>query len=119
MSHSGDAPVSLITHPAATLKRNAMSVTDRRQAERTNRVGSRIMVDEMMVSAERALLARAAERGWIAEQAAADRGRATFSIKRLHHVVGATMLRVGARLQSACGVTPAGVMLACRLAVTR
>jgi hypothetical protein len=77
------------------------------------------MVDEMMVSAERALLVRAAERGWLTEQAAAHPGHATFSIDRLHHAVGVTMLRAGARLQSACGATPAGVMLTCRLAATR
>jgi hypothetical protein len=73
------------------------------------------MVEEMMVSTERTLLVKAAERGWMAEQAAAHHGQATVSAGYLHYVVRAT-LRAGTRLQSAGGITPAGVMLRCRLA---
>jgi hypothetical protein len=74
------------------------------------------MVDEMMVTAERALLAKTAERGWTAEQAATRRGRARFSVNHLRDSIGVVRPRAGGWLRGVTGVTPAGVLLACRMA---
>jgi hypothetical protein len=96
-----------------------MSMMDQRITERAQRVGSRTMVDEMMVSAARALVAKAAERAWMVQQAADHRGQTTFSAGRLRHFMSRTLIRAGLRLQGASGATSAGVLLTCRLASAR